>query len=189
MRRTTGLGLLHRARRRVVPGLFLLALLGGVPAGAQVLQGPGEATETTFRREVRGQWFAWLAAHEEGDPLLAAQKVEEIVKHANKIGLKRLTDLSLAATLMARREMALGNPDRASWALDSAIRLDPDLPEARWWRVALALSADKLSAPRELLGALGDPRPLELRDGVAERRLRQSFRVRGRERRDGGPHE
>ena len=154
MRRTTGLGLLHRARRRAVPGLFLLALLGGVPAGAQVLQGPGEATETTFRREVRGQWFAWLAAHEEGDPLLAAQKVEEIVKHANKIGLKRLTDLSLAATLMARREMALGNPDRARWALDSAIRLDPDLPEARWSRVALALSVDRFSVPRELLGAV-----------------------------------
>ena len=87
-------------------------------------------------------------------PLLASQKVEEIVRHAKKIGLKRLTDLSLAATLMARKELAQGNREKARWALDGAIRLDPDLPEARWCRVALALEADKLSVPRELLGAI-----------------------------------
>jgi tetratricopeptide (TPR) repeat protein len=157
MRRPTGLGPRTPAPRRAALAalsfLLLLCLLCA-PVGAQVLQGPGEATETTFRREIRGQWFSWLAAHEEGDPLLAAQKVEEIVKHANKIGLKRLTDLSLAATLMARKEMAQGNTDKARWALDSAIRLDPDLCEARWSRVALALSADKLGVPREFLGAL-----------------------------------
>ncbi|MCL4809359.1 MAG: hypothetical protein KJ062_16460 [Thermoanaerobaculia bacterium] len=107
-----------------------------------------------FRRQVRGEWFAWLAAHEEGDAVLAAQKVEEIVRHSRKIGLKRLTDLSLAATLMARREMAVGSADRARWALDAAIRLDPDLPEARWSRVALALSQGGVDAPRELLGAV-----------------------------------
>jgi tetratricopeptide (TPR) repeat protein len=153
MRRQPGLGLPSRAPRRAALVLLLLPLLAGVPSGAQVLQAPGEATETTFRREVRGQWFAWLAAHEEGDPLLASQKVEEIVRHAKKIGLKRLTDLSLAATLMARKELEQGNFDKARWALDSAIRLDPDLPEARWYRVALALRSDKIGVPREFLGA------------------------------------
>ena len=54
MRRTTGLGLPRRAARRAALALLLLPLLGGAPAGAQVLQAPGEATETTFRREVRG---------------------------------------------------------------------------------------------------------------------------------------
>ncbi len=154
MRREPGLGRPSRVPRCAALVLLLLPLLAGAPSVAQVLQGPGEATETTFRREVRGQWFAWLAAHEEGDPLLAAQKVEEIVRHARKIGLKRLTDLSLAATLMARKEMAQGNFDSARWALDSAIRLDPDLPEARWSRVELAMKSDKLGVPRELLGAL-----------------------------------
>ena len=154
MRREPGLGLPSRASRRAALALVLFPLLLGAPSGAQVLQAPGEATETTFRREVRGQWFAWLAAHEEGDPLLASQKVEEIVRHAKKIGLKRVTDLSLAATLMARKELALGNREKARWALDSAILLDPDLPEARWSRVALALEADKLTVPREVLGAI-----------------------------------
>jgi tetratricopeptide (TPR) repeat protein len=140
--------------RRAAAAALLAGLLGGGASSAQVLQAPGESTETTFRREVRGQWFAWLAAHEEGDPLLAAQKVDEIVRHANKIGLKRLTDLSLAATLLARRELAQGNAEKARSALDSAVKLDPVLPEARWSRVALALAADKLSVPRELAGAL-----------------------------------
>lgn len=154
MRRAPGHGPSRFAPRGAALALFLLPLLLASPCGAQVLQAPGEATETTFRREVRGQWFAWLAAHEEGDPVMASQKVEEIVRHARKIGLNRLTDLSLAATLMARKEMAEGSREKARWALDSAIRLDPDLPEARWSRVALALETDKLSVPRELLGAV-----------------------------------
>lgn len=170
MRRATGHGLLLRTLRRAVSALLLLVPLAAAPARGQVLQAPGEATESTFRREVRGQWFAWLAAHEEGDPLLAAQKVEEIVKHANKIGLKRLTDLSLAATLMARRELGQGNSEKARWALDSAIRLDPDLPEARWSRVRLALAVDQLGVPRELLGAF--------RATLVDLEGRRVFRVR-----------
>ncbi|HRY45088.1 MAG TPA: tetratricopeptide repeat protein [Thermoanaerobaculia bacterium] len=154
MRRRTGLGPSRPGALLAALALLFPLLLSGLPASAQVLQAPGEATESTFRREVRGQWFAWLAAHEEGDPLLAAQKVEEIVKHARKIGLKRLTDLSLAATLLARREVTQGSPEKARWALDAAVRLDPDLPEARWARVGLALKADLLAAPRELLGAI-----------------------------------
>lgn len=154
MRREPGLGTSSRAPRRAALVLFLFSFLLAGASRAQVLQAPGEANESTFRREVRGQWFAWLAAHEEGDPVMASQKVDEIVRHARKIGLKRLTDLSLAATLMARKEMAEGNRDKARWALDSAIRLDPDLPEARWSRVALALEADKLAVPRELLAAV-----------------------------------
>ena len=154
MRRTTGLGPPARAPRRAALAVVLSALFLGPPAAAQVLQAPGEATETTFRREVRGEWFAWLAAHEEGDPVLAAQKVEEIARHAKKIGLKRLTDLSLAATLMGRREMAQGNGEKARWTLDAAIRLDPDLPEARWARVELALAQGGTGVPRELVGAV-----------------------------------
>jgi len=153
MRREAGFG--RRSRAPLRAALALLLLVPASRGAAQVLQAPGEATESTFRREVRGQWFAWLAAHEEGDPVLAAQKVEEIVKHAGKIGLKRLTDLSLAATLMARRELAQGNAEKARWALDAAVRLDPNLPEARWSRVRLALAAEKLTVPRELLGAVG----------------------------------
>lgn len=170
MRREAGLGPDPAARPRRALAALLLAAALAFPGAAQVLQAPGEATESTFRREVRGQWFAWLAAHEEGDPLLAAQKVEEIVKHAGKIGLRRLTDLSLAATLMARGELAQGNAEKARWALDAAVRLDPQLPEARWSRVALALSADRLAVPRELAGAL--------RVSLVDREGRRLFLVR-----------
>lgn len=154
MRRTTELGLLPRLSGRVALLLLALLLLPARPAGAQVLQAPGESTETRFRREIRGEWFAWLAAHEEGDPVLAAQKVEEIVKHARKIGLKRLTDLAVAATLMARRELEQGNGDKARWALEAAVLLDPDLPEARWARVSLAFAQGGGGVPREIAGAV-----------------------------------
>jgi len=154
MHRTTGLGHLCGAARRAAAFLLLVVLAPALPAAAQVLQAPGEATETRFRREVRGEWFAWLAAHEEGDPVLAAQKVQEIVKHAKKIGLKRLTDLAVAATLMARRELEQGNGDKARWALDAAVLLDPDLPEARWSRVSLAIAQGGAGVPKELAGAI-----------------------------------
>ena len=154
MHRTTGLGLLSGAARGAFALLLSVLFLPVRPAAAQVLQAPGEATETRFRREVRGEWFAWLAAHEEGDHVLAAQKVDEIVKHARKIGLKRLTDLAVAATLMARRELEQGNGDKARWALDAAILLDPELPEARWARVSLAISQGGAGVPKEVAGAI-----------------------------------
>lgn len=96
--------------------------------------GPGESTEIAFRREVRGSWFAWLAAHDEGDAQLARTKLAEILTHARKIGLKRLSDISLSATLVARRDVAGGRDAAALEALDAAVELDPDLPEARWAR-------------------------------------------------------
>jgi tetratricopeptide (TPR) repeat protein len=111
------------------------------PAAAQVLMGPGESTETAFRKQVRGQWFGWLAAQEEGDTALARRKVDEILKHAQKIEIRRMTDLALSATLLGRRQVAAGKPTLAREAFAAAIRLDPDLPEPRWARLGLSLSA------------------------------------------------
>jgi tetratricopeptide (TPR) repeat protein len=117
--------------------------------------GPGESTETIFRKQMRGQWFAWLAAQEEGDLALASRKVDEILKHAQKIEVRRLSDLALSATLVGRRQLAAGKPTLAGEAYAAAIRLDPDLPEPRWARVGLAISTRHFAnfLP-DLLGAL-----------------------------------
>ena len=135
--------------------LVLLTLLLAVPARSQVLVGPGESSETAFRKLVRGQWFGWLAAQEEGDGPLARAKVDEILKHSQKIEIRRMTDLALSATLFGRRELAAGKSDIAREAFTAAIRFDPDLPEPRWARLALAASSrawgDLLP---DLLGAL-----------------------------------
>ena len=123
--------------------------------GAQVLVGPGESTETAFRREVRGQWFGWLAAQEEGDAALAKSKLEDLLKYSQKIGIRRLSDLALSATLLGRKDLLAGKVDRASLAFDSAVRLDPDLPEARWGRLQLLAKTGGFSQmPGDLLGAM-----------------------------------
>ena len=103
----------------------LFALLPAVPARAQVLVAPGESSETAFRKLVRGHWFAWLGALEEGDAPLARAKVDEILKHAQKIEIRRMTDLSLSATLLGRRELAAGKREIAREAFTAAMRLDP----------------------------------------------------------------
>ncbi len=121
--------------------LVLLALLPPTAARSQVLVAPGESNQTAFRKLVRGQWFGWLAAQEEGDTPLARAKVEEILKYAQKIEIRRMTDLALSATLLGRRELAAGKKGIAREAFTAAIRLDPDLPEPRWARLSLAASS------------------------------------------------
>ena len=121
--------------------LALLALLPAVPARSQVLVAPGESNQTAFRKLVRGQWFGWLAAQEEGDSPLARAKVDEILKHAQKLEIRRMTDLALSATLLGRRELAAGKSEVAREAFTAAMHLDPDLPEPRWARLSLSASS------------------------------------------------
>jgi tetratricopeptide (TPR) repeat protein len=86
---------------------------------------------------------------------LARAKVDEILKHSQKIEIRRMTDLALSATLLGRRELAAGKSGIAREAFTAAMRFDPDLPEPRWARLALAASSrawgDLLP---DLLGAL-----------------------------------
>jgi Flp pilus assembly protein TadD len=131
-----------------------VAALAPGPAGAQVLGAPGESNELVFRRQIRGQWFAWLAAQEEGDPIGARVKVDEILRYAQKIEIRRVTDLALSATILGRRQLSQGKIDLAREAFQSATRLDPDLPEPRWARLALAVRTRQYRAiVPEFLGA------------------------------------
>ena len=144
-----------------------ILLLGAAPAlRAQVLVAPGEGTETAFRKQVRGQWFGWLAAQEEGDTALAHRKVDEILRHAQKIEIRRMTDLALSATLLGRRQLVAGKPTLAREAFAAAIRLDPDLPEPRWARLSLAVKARE---PAELVRGLGGALRATIADGESRR--------------------
>jgi tetratricopeptide (TPR) repeat protein len=122
---------------------------------AQVVVGPGESTETAFRREIRGSWFGWTAAHEEGDAEFAKVKLDEILKHARKIGIARLSDLSLAATLGGKNELAAGKLEQARASLEAATLLDPNLPEARWGDFSLAAASGRWAeVPAKALAAI-----------------------------------
>jgi tetratricopeptide (TPR) repeat protein len=141
--------------RRVALAFAAVALLASGSSDAQVLLAPGESNELAFRRQIRGHWFAWLAAQEEGDPITARTKIDEILKYAQKIEIRRVTDLALSATLLGRRQAELGKVELAREAFQSATRLDPDLPEPRWARVSLAVRMRSWRAVvPEFLGAL-----------------------------------
>ena len=117
--------------------------------------GPGESTETAFRREIRGSWFSWTAAHEEGDAAFAKLKLEEILRHARKIGISRLSDLSLAAALGGKNEMAAGKLEQARASLEAATLLDPVLPEARWGDLSLSTASGRWTeVPAKALAAV-----------------------------------
>ncbi|MEO6323444.1 MAG: tetratricopeptide repeat protein, partial [Thermoanaerobaculia bacterium] len=128
------------ARAGALFAILLGASIPSHPAAAQALGRPGESTETRFRSEIRGHWFAWLGAQEEGDTLVARAKIEEILKYAQQIGIRRLSDLALSATLQGRRELLAGKPEKARESFEAAIRLDPDLPEARWGYLSVGMA-------------------------------------------------
>lgn len=116
--------------------------------------GPGESNELAFRRQIRGHWFAWLAAQEEGDAITARVKVDEILRYAQKIEIRRVTDLALSATILGRRQLSQGKTDLAREAFQSATRLDPDLPEPRWARLTVAVQTRQFrNVVPEFLGA------------------------------------
>ncbi len=143
-----------------------ILLAGALGASAQVVVGPGESTETVFRREIRGSWFGWTAAHEDGDSEFARAKLEEILTHARKIGISRLSDLSLAATITGKNELTAGRLEQARISLEAATLLDPNLPEARWGNVSLATSSGRWAeVPGKVLGAV--------RADVADRETRR----------------
>ncbi len=132
-----------------------LATAAAGPSPAQVLTAPGESTEIAFRRQIRGYWFAWLSAQEEGDAIVARSKIDEILKYAQKIEIRRITDLALSATVLGRRQLEQGKPILAREAFQTATRLDPDLPEPRWARVGLAARSRQLgSTVSEFFGAV-----------------------------------
>ena len=104
---------------------------------------------------MRGYWFAWLTAQEEGDAIVARGKIDEILRYAQRIEIRRITDLAMTATLIGRRQQLQGKNELAHEAFQSAVRLDPDLPEPRWARLALSASGHAWKEiPGELLGAI-----------------------------------
>src|SRR5512141_224644 len=156
----------RRPRGTAALGACASVLLSAGPLRAQVLVAPGEGTETAFRKQMRGQWFGWLAAQEEGDTALARRKVDEILKHAQKIEIRRMTDLALSATLLGRRQLVAGKPTLAREAFAAASRLDPDLPEPRWARLGLAVKARE---PAELVSGFAGALRATLADGESRR--------------------
>jgi len=116
---------------------ILLAVSAPSPAQTSV---PSSATTDLVsplpppatRASLRGRWFELLSALNESDEAGVKIALDDLLETADRVGIQRLSDFSRAALYEARRAADVGNSRRREIALDTAIRLDPELFDARW---------------------------------------------------------
>jgi len=92
-------------------------------------------------------WLEWLTAYHEHDPEQASGVLVEIVSTMRRLGMDRLSDLSLGAAASAVQAARASDFERAEWALEAAELLDPRRPETAFAASTVArLEGERLSA-------------------------------------------
>jgi tetratricopeptide (TPR) repeat protein len=84
------------------------------------------------RSGLRGLWFEWENQVHEGNLEGAARTAEEVQRLAKKFGVRRLTEMSLAAIASGRRAGSEGKKELADAAFAQALVFDPTLPDAEF---------------------------------------------------------
>jgi tetratricopeptide (TPR) repeat protein len=79
----------------------------------------------------RGRWFGFLSAMTDGDLRGAEDALADLLKGADRVGIRRLSDFARAAVTQGRSFERLSKLDRALGFFDAADRLDPYLVDAR----------------------------------------------------------
>lgn len=157
--------------RKAAAGILFL-LTTALPAAAQA-GSPGDKTapESALSEErvsplpppatrsgLRGRWFEFLSALNDDDFPAARLASADLLRTASRVGIARLSDFSRGALYQARLADRQGKIARADLALETAIRLDPDLVDPRWEKARFAWSrreyADSAVALAEAVGAL-----------------------------------
>jgi len=149
--------------------LFLLSL--ALPAAAQIAPVDDEGPENprggervsplpppATRSGLRGRWFEFLSALNDDDYPAARLASADLLRTASRVGISRLSDFARGALYQARLADRQGKIARAELALETAIRLDPDLVDPRWEKARFAYArheyADSAIALAEAIGAL-----------------------------------
>lgn len=113
------------------------------PAAAQ----PAAAAQTGFELTVpvqqslvrlQEQWLQWMTAYYRGDSRQAAAAVAELRATSEQLGMTRLPELALGATVRALESARDGDFERARWALGAAEQLDRQRPEAAFAAASVA---------------------------------------------------
>jgi tetratricopeptide (TPR) repeat protein len=95
------------------------------------------------------QWLEWLTAYHGHDAKAAAEVLDEIVETMTELGIRRLPDLSLGATVSAVTAARASDFERAAWSLEAAERLDAGRPEVSFAAATIAgLQGQRLTAIR-----------------------------------------
>lgn len=135
-----------RTRRSCVARALLTALLpsllAAAPARAQgVPATPApDLTPQVQQSLLRLQegWLQWTGALYGGDPDRARDVVADLLSTAERLGMRRLPDLSTGALVQAVESAREGESERSALALETAERLDPGRPETAFAAAHLA---------------------------------------------------
>lgn len=107
-------------------------------------------------------WGQWLRAFYQDDPAALEKAVNDLLVTARQLGMRRLPDLALAASVRAIEAAREGDATRAARALTSAERLDPARPEAAFAAARVAHLGERplaaaLAVSRGYLRLFGPP--------------------------------
>jgi tetratricopeptide (TPR) repeat protein len=92
-------------------------------------------------QQLADQWEQWLGAFYQKRPERGESAVAGLLATAHQLGMARLPDLSLGASVRAVQAARQGDFPRARWALETAERLDPGRPETAF----AAATVDRLA--------------------------------------------
>lgn len=139
-------------RIQVVIVLGLCGLVAGGAARAQSSLPQLETIEVTEPLHeslvsLQELWLEWLTAYHAYDEERAAGVLLDIVSTMRRLGMERLSDLSLGAGASAVQAARASDFERAGWALEAAELLDPRRPETAFSASTIArLEGRRLAA-------------------------------------------
>src|SRR4051794_18414288 len=108
-----------RAPQRAVAALLLVALLAATPFAAHA-QSTGQPSALELSRGVSQSllhlqevWLQWISAFYQGDRNAAGEHIKELRSALQRLGFRRLPELSIAATVRAIEAARQGDLQRA----------------------------------------------------------------------------
>jgi tetratricopeptide (TPR) repeat protein len=134
------------ARRLGASGLALAAALlalGG-PLGAQTGSQRGlnlSRGVTQALLQLQEGWLDWVGAFYNGDRAAAATAVTDLQSSVARLGMSRLPELSIGATVRAVEAARQGDLARARWALEDAEAMDRGRAETAFGRAVVEWEA------------------------------------------------
>jgi tetratricopeptide (TPR) repeat protein len=113
------------------------------------------------------EWLQWVTAYYRGNHEAAEAAVTALRGTGEQLGLQRLPELALGASVRAVQSAREGDFERAGWGLAAAEQLDPGRPETAFAAAAVARLEGRLGAAlqqhlRGYVRELLDPRLREL---------------------------
>jgi tetratricopeptide (TPR) repeat protein len=130
----------------LVAGALLAVPAGGQPGGAQTGTIDLSRGVTQSLLHLQEVWLHWISAFYQNDRPAAAAQVEELRSAGGRLGLARLPELSIGATVRAVEAARQGDVGRAEWALHDAELLDPGRPETAFGRAIAAWEGGRYPA-------------------------------------------